>query len=62
MLDNLAKVGKRKLVDHVCFDERVHNHFSRIIFLTDSDSERKNHCLTQGMEERSGTNTGHHHH
>uniref|UniRef100_A0A0D9WUX6 NB-ARC domain-containing protein n=1 Tax=Leersia perrieri TaxID=77586 RepID=A0A0D9WUX6_9ORYZ len=32
-----TKVGKSTLVEHVCYDERVRGHFSRIIFLSDSD-------------------------
>ncbi|KAF0926068.1 hypothetical protein E2562_021784 [Oryza meyeriana var. granulata] len=32
-----SKVGKSTLVEHVCYDERVRNHFSHIIFLTDND-------------------------
>uniref|UniRef100_A0A0E0LGE9 NB-ARC domain-containing protein n=1 Tax=Oryza punctata TaxID=4537 RepID=A0A0E0LGE9_ORYPU len=32
-----AKVGKSTFVEHVCYDERVRNHFSRIIFVSDND-------------------------
>ncbi|KAL6647192.1 hypothetical protein ACP70R_014629 [Stipagrostis hirtigluma subsp. patula] len=32
-----GKVGKTTLVEHACFDERVRNHFSRIIFLSEND-------------------------
>ncbi|WVZ61563.1 hypothetical protein U9M48_011419 [Paspalum notatum var. saurae] len=31
------RVGKRTLVAHVCNDERVRDHFSEIVFLTDDD-------------------------
>ncbi|CAL5079699.1 unnamed protein product [Urochloa decumbens] len=32
-----GKVGKTTLVEHVCIDERVRNHFSHVIFLSDDD-------------------------
>ncbi|CAL5092038.1 unnamed protein product [Urochloa decumbens] len=32
-----GKVGKTTLVEHVCCDERVRDHFSHIIFLSDND-------------------------
>uniref|UniRef100_A0A0E0E6Y5 NB-ARC domain-containing protein n=1 Tax=Oryza meridionalis TaxID=40149 RepID=A0A0E0E6Y5_9ORYZ len=41
-----AKVGKSTLVEHVCNDERVRNHFSRIIFLSDSDLSEQKSLLT----------------
>ncbi|XP_006658230.1 disease resistance protein RGA2-like [Oryza brachyantha] len=40
-----AKVGKSTLVEHVCYDERVRKHFSRIIFLTDSDFREETSLL-----------------
>uniref|UniRef100_K3ZZA2 NB-ARC domain-containing protein n=1 Tax=Setaria italica TaxID=4555 RepID=K3ZZA2_SETIT len=32
-----GKVGNTTLVEHVCCDERVRNHFSHILFLSDND-------------------------
>ncbi|KAL6880310.1 hypothetical protein ACP4OV_011875 [Aristida adscensionis] len=37
-----VKVGKTTLVDHACCDERVRNHFSRIIFLSGDDFRELN--------------------
>uniref|UniRef100_A0A0E0E6Y7 NB-ARC domain-containing protein n=1 Tax=Oryza meridionalis TaxID=40149 RepID=A0A0E0E6Y7_9ORYZ len=42
----LAKVGKSTLVKHVCGDERVCNHFSRILFLTEGDFREEKSLLT----------------
>lgn len=39
-----GKVGKTTLVEHVCCDERVHNHFSHIIFLSDNDFGEEKQC------------------
>ncbi|BAS99821.1 Os07g0117900 [Oryza sativa Japonica Group] len=41
-----AKVGKSTLVKHVCGDERVCNHFSRILFLTEGDFREEKSLLT----------------
>uniref|UniRef100_A0A0D9WUZ7 NB-ARC domain-containing protein n=1 Tax=Leersia perrieri TaxID=77586 RepID=A0A0D9WUZ7_9ORYZ len=46
-----AKVGKTTLVEHVCYDERVCNHFSRIIFLTESDFREEKNLLTQRLRD-----------
>uniref|UniRef100_A0A0D9WV01 NB-ARC domain-containing protein n=1 Tax=Leersia perrieri TaxID=77586 RepID=A0A0D9WV01_9ORYZ len=46
-----AKVGKSTLVAHVCYDERVCNHFSRIIFLSDSDFREEKTLLTQRLRD-----------
>ncbi|KAF8731421.1 hypothetical protein HU200_016483 [Digitaria exilis] len=40
----LRKVGKTTLVEHVCLDERVRNHFSRIILLSDYDFREGRQC------------------
>ncbi|WVZ61564.1 hypothetical protein U9M48_011419 [Paspalum notatum var. saurae] len=37
LLSDLAESGKSTLVAHVCNDERVRDHFSEIVFLTDDD-------------------------
>ncbi|KAL6647198.1 hypothetical protein ACP70R_014635 [Stipagrostis hirtigluma subsp. patula] len=37
-----GKVGKTTLVEHVCCDQRVRNHFSRILFLCDNDFREEN--------------------
>ncbi|AQK97873.1 Disease resistance protein RGA2 [Zea mays] len=34
-----ARIGKSTLVEHVCLDERVRNHFSLIVFLAESDTK-----------------------
>ncbi|TKW30083.1 hypothetical protein SEVIR_2G010800v4 [Setaria viridis] len=39
-----GKVGKTTLVEHVCRDERVHNHFFRIILLNDYDFREERQC------------------
>ncbi|XP_062187869.1 putative disease resistance protein RGA3 [Phragmites australis] len=39
-----GKVGKTTLVEHVCCDERVRNHFSCIIFLSDNDFREEKQC------------------
>ncbi|CAL5077670.1 unnamed protein product [Urochloa decumbens] len=39
-----GKVGKTTLVEHVCRDERVRSHFSRIILLSDYDFREESQC------------------
>jgi len=38
------KVGKTTLIEHVCRDERVRNHFTRIILLSDYDLREERQC------------------
>lgn len=39
-----AKIGKTTLVEHVCSDERVRNHFSCIIFFSENDLREERTC------------------
>ncbi|TKW30115.1 hypothetical protein SEVIR_2G013600v4 [Setaria viridis] len=39
-----GKVGKTTLVEHVCRDERVRNHFFRIVLLNDYDYREERQC------------------
>ncbi|XP_039851379.1 putative disease resistance protein RGA3 [Panicum virgatum] len=56
-----GRVGKRTLVAHVCNDERIRDHFSGIVFLTDNDLiDEMLSVLTQGcasMEQQHNDNT-----
>jgi len=51
-----AKVGKTTLVEHVCRDERVRDHFSHVIFLSSSEFSGENE-----LKIRDGSRTKHEH-
>jgi hypothetical protein len=45
-----GKVGKTTLVEHVCCDKKVRNHFSHIIFLSDNDFREEKQCKLRDIE------------
>ncbi|WVZ61591.1 hypothetical protein U9M48_011443 [Paspalum notatum var. saurae] len=51
------RVGKRTLAAHVCCDERIRDHFSEIVFLTDDDFRGEMRSVTRhecAMENHNG--------
>jgi hypothetical protein len=51
-----GKLGKTTLVEHVCRDERVRDHFSHVIFLSNSEFSEENE-----LKIRDGSRTKHQH-
>ncbi|KAG0542443.1 hypothetical protein BDA96_02G104600 [Sorghum bicolor] len=51
-----GKVGKTTLVEHVCRDERVRDHFSHVIFLSNCEFSEENE-----LKIRDGSRTKHQH-